>query len=191
MNSNIDEHKDLIQLIKAVPEVSAPESFTLKVMDRLQAKAKLSFFNTSWISIQSHWTHLLSVSDGRRCSLCFFITGYFYLIMGIILVVGFQSIGSSITSMEWLELQPYFVIGVAIWLLSLGMILMTGSNTAIRIAKYGTCLYVFFTVINGMLVWYHLHTPYAGASFVGLVGINTLMGFLLALAVQKTELRSA
>ena len=196
VNDNNSEYKDLIQQMKATPKVPAPDRFTEKVMGRLPkldqgvwARVKHSLLNPLWPGIQSRWAQILSVSNRRECSFCFFITGYFYLIMGIVLMVGFKAIGPSMSTMNWIGLQPHLTIGAAIWLLALGMVLMMEGSTAIKIAKYGTWFYIFFTVFNGTLMWLYLHLPYAGVPLIGFETMSVLMGVMLAFAVQKIELR--
>jgi hypothetical protein len=65
---------------------------------------------------------------------------------------------------------------------------MDGS-TALKIAKYGTLFYIFFTVFNGILMWDYLHLPYAGVPLLGFEAMSVLMGVMLAFVVQKMELR--
>ena len=199
INDKISEHKDLIKRIEATSKAPPPDGFTEKVMGRLPeldqgawAKVKHSLLNPSWTGIQSRWAQMLSVYNRRECSFCFFITGYFYLIMGIVMMAGFKPIGSSMAAMEWMKLQPHLTIGAALWLLALGLVLMMEGGTATKIARYGTWLYIFFTVFNGTLMTPYLHVPYAGVFIVVFMATSALMGVMgvmLAFAIQKIELR--
>ena len=196
MNEDFSKYESLINLMKAVPKAPAPDRFTERVMGRLPeldqgawAKVKRSLLSPSWAGIQARWAQIMSVSDKRECSFCFFITGYFYLILGIVLMAGFKAIGPSMSSMEWIKLQPHLTIGAAIWLLALGMVLTMDGSTALKIAKYGTLFYIFFTVFNGILMWDYLHLPYAGVPLLGFEAMSVLMGVMLAFVVQKMELR--
>jgi hypothetical protein len=63
-------------------------------------------------------------------------------------------------------------------------------SAGIKAARYGTLFYIFFTVMNGILMRPYLHIPYAGIFIIGFVGTSTLIGVMLALAVQKMELRT-
>jgi hypothetical protein len=197
MNEEFSKYKSLIKLMEATPKVNVSDGFTERVMGRLPeiyqgvwAKVKHSLFNPSCTGSQSRWAQILSVSNPRECSFCFFVTGYFYLIMGIVLIAGFKAIGSSMPAMEWIKLQPHLTIGAAIWLLALGMVLMMDGSTAIKIAKYGTLFYILFSVFNGVLMRPYLHVPYAGVFIIGFVATSALIGVMLALAVQKMELRT-
>jgi hypothetical protein len=199
INDKISEHEDLIKRMEAEPKVPPPDGFTERVMGLLPdlnqgfwEKVKHSFINHSWAGNQSRWAQMLSVSNRRDCSFCFFITGYFYLIMGIVMMAGFKSIGPSLAAMEWITLQPHLTIGAAAWLLALGMVLMMDGSIAIKIARYGTWLYIFFTVFNGTLMTHYLHVPYAGLFIIVFMVTSTLMvvmGVMFAFAIQKIELR--
>jgi hypothetical protein len=192
----MDNHHDIIDLIKSTPSIQPPDNFTPMVMARLPeldqgiwAKATHALFNPSGTGVRSRWAQIMPISNTRECSFCFFITGFFYLIMGIVLMAGFKAIGSSMAAMEWITLQPHLTIGAAAWLLALGMVLMMDGSTAIKIARYGTLFYIFFTVLNGILMRSYLHVPYANVFIIGFVATSALMGVMLALAVKKVELR--
>jgi hypothetical protein len=58
-----------------------------------------------------------------------------------------------------------------------------------KIAKYGTLLYIYIAVVNGTLIRLYLHVPFAGMFIIGFVATNVFIGVLLALTVQKMELR--
>ncbi|RPJ12801.1 MAG: hypothetical protein EHM30_12595, partial [Desulfobacteraceae bacterium] len=125
MNDN--DYKDLINLMEATPKAPVPDNFTQNVMERI------TLFNPSEAVVQSRWAQILSVSNPRDCSFCFFITGFFYLIMGIILMLGFKAIGSGISATDWISLQPSLTIGAAMWLLALGMLLIMDGRIGIKI----------------------------------------------------------
>lgn len=151
-------------------------------------KVNRLLFNPSWANIQSRWAQILPVSNRKECAFCFFITGYCYLIMGITLMVGFKAIVFSMDAMEWLKLQPHLTIGTAIWLFALAIVLMIKGSSAIKIAKYGTWVYIFFTCINGILMWDYLLLPYVGVPLILFLALSIFAGFFLAYTVQKVEL---
>ena len=109
--------------------------------------------------------------------------------MGIMLITGFKAISYAMATTDWIALQPHVALGTATWLLALGMVLMMDGSTAIKIARYGTLIYVFSAVVNGILMRPYLHVPYAGLFISGFVATSALMGFMLALAVKKVESR--
>lgn len=196
MNDKMNEYKDLINIMKEKPKVPTPDHLTARVMCRLPeldqrtwVKVKHPLPTPLWTGIQSRGEQMLNVSNNRECSFYFFITGFFYLIIGIVAMIGFKEISSGMAVMEWIGLQPYIALGTAIWLLTLGIILMMDGKTAIKITKYGTLFFIFFTVFNGILMRSYLHIPYGGAFIIGFMAASALMGVMLALTVQKMDLR--
>jgi hypothetical protein len=181
MNEN--DYKDIINLMEATPKAPVPDNFTQNVMERI------TLLNFSEKGVESRWAQILSVSNPRECSFCFFITGFFYLIMGIILMLGLRAISSGIEVADWISLQPSLTIGAAIWLLALGLLLILDGRIGIKIAQYGTLLYIFFTVVNGILMRPYLRVPHADVFVIGFVATGTLMGIMLSLAVKKVEMR--
>jgi hypothetical protein len=197
MNEDFSEYRDLIKRMEATPEVPSPSGFTESVMGRLPEYdagllLKLKRVLNAQIGNGFHfgWTRESGAVSKKECSFYFFITGFFYLIMGIILMAGFKSIVStSMAATEWIKLQPQFTLGAAIWLLALGMVLMMDGSTVIKIARYGTLCFIFLAVFNGIMMQSYLHVPYASMFTIGLVATSAIMGFMLALAVQKINLR--
>jgi len=196
MNDDLSKYGSLINLMEATPKAPAPDHFTERVMGRLPeldqglwAKVKRSLLNPSWSGIQSRWAQIMSVSDRSECSYYFLITGSFYLIMAMVLMLGFKGISSSLAATNWIKLQPHITFGIAMWLLALGAILMMDGRKIVRMVKLGTLFYIFFTIFNGILMRHYFNVPYGDIFLVGFVGGSVFMGILLAFAVKKMELR--
>lgn len=192
----MEKFADIIEQIEKQKTMNPPPSLTDNVVGRLPDK-----YPGIWPAAASV-THDLysravapdfSQSDSvtcRECSFYFFITGFFYLIMGIILMTGFRETASVTAMMEWIKLQPYFTTGTAVWLFAIGAILMMDVGTGIKIAQYGTLLYIFCAVMNSVMLWPSLRVPYAGLFITGLAATGALMGIMLARALQKMEVRA-
>lgn len=191
----MEKFADIIGKIKKQKTIDPPESFTDNVMRRLPDQypgiilAAASVFHHLYNQALAPAGDQSNGLTRRECSFYFFITGFFYLIIGIILMMGLREIGSSMTAMEWIKLQSHLTIGAAIWFLALGAVLMMGGSNGMKIAKYGTLLYIYIAVVNGTFMRLSLHVPFSGMFIIGFVATNAFMGILLALAVQKMELR--
>jgi hypothetical protein len=194
MNDNISEYKHLVSMMTSAPKVPAPKGFTQNVMGRLPAGHGIwSMIGNVLPGIlqegaQSVWERGIRVPSKTECSFYFFITGFFYLIMALVLMASFKVVISSQAAADWIALQPHVTLGAAIWLLALGALLIMDGRTAIKIAQYGTLFYIFFAVLNGILIWSHLRIPYAGIFIIGFTGTSALMGAMLVLAVKKMDL---
>ena len=192
----MDKNQDIIDLIKSAPAIQPPASFTDNVIRRLPDRypgilyTAGSFLHQLYNQALEPDGNRASGLTRRECSFYFFITGLFYLIIGIILTIGLQGISYGMIAMEWIKLQPHLTIGSALWLLALGVVLMLDGSVGIKAARYGALLYIFFAVVNGILMRNYLHIPFAGVLIIGFVTTGAFMGVLLAQAVKKLEVRT-
>ena len=192
----MDKNQNIIDRIKATPAIQPPASFTDNVIRRLPDRYPSILYTAGSFLNQLYNQALAPDGDQasgltrRECSFYFFITGFFYLIIGIILTIGLQGISSGMIAMEWIKLQPHLTIGAALWLLALGVVLMLDGSVGIKAARYGTLIYVFFAVVNGILMRNYLQIPFAGVLIIGFVSASAFMGVMLAQAVKKIEVRT-
>ena len=161
-----------------------------------EATDKNSASSSLWASVKSRWLQFMTISSGKECSYRFFFVGYFLLVSGIVLMVGFNKIGFTPSRMDWFSytpsimdwfsLLPHFILIFMILNLVLGLVLMRGGSTAIKAAKYGTYFYIFFITFNGALLWLHIHPPFVGTvSIIFFVAMNLLMASMLLHAVKQ------
>lgn len=191
MNDNFSEYSNLIRSIEAVPQTNTPSDFTQRIMERLpeQDTSMLSKLKQAWFEFNFGWDGETGAVSKTEGSFYYFIIGFFYLIIGIVVLMGFKSISSGMETMSWIGLQPYLAIGIAILFFTLGGLLMIDGSAGIKAARYGTLFYIFSTVVNGVLIRSYLHIPYAGIFIVGIVGTSVFMGVMLVQSLQKIELR--
>ena len=191
----MDKHQDIINRIKSTPVMQPPAAFTDIVMRRLPDRypgilyAAGPFLNQLYNQALAPDGDQAGGLSRRECSFYFFITGFFYLIIGIVLIIGFQGISTGMVATEWIKLQPHLTIGAALWLLALGVVLMLDGSAGVKAARYGTLIYVFFAVVNGILMRSYLNVPFAGVLIIGFVAASAFMGVMLAQAVKKVEVR--
>lgn len=191
-----DRFRDLTEIMEKAPRQESPEGFAARVMARLpEHDAGLLFKLKRALTAQAGdgfnfgWGREAGAVSKMECPFYFFLTGCFYLIMGFILMVWFRAIGSNVSTMGWLGLQPHLTLGTAILLLALGLFFLIDGKIAISMARYGTLLYVFSVVMNGIFIRPYFYAPYANVFIIVLTVGGVCMGILLALAVHKMELR--
>lgn len=192
----MEKYKDIIEKLQKQKTVAPPDSLTDHLMKRLPDQYPGILFVIASFVHNLYW-HALE-PDGDRangltrseCSFYFFITGLFYLIIGIILMMGLQRINAAIVEMELIKLQTHLTIGTAIWLLALGLVLILNWRSGIKAARYGTIFYFMFALANGILMWSYIHSFIGSMFIIGFVGASALMGFMLTYAVKKVELRA-
>jgi hypothetical protein len=191
MNDNMNEFNDLICLMAKAPKVPPSDGFTQNVMGRLPAghgirsgvRGMLPGFMIT--GADPAWLPSGRVPGKVECSFYFFISGFFYLIMALVLMAGFKAIFSSGAFADWIGLQPYVALSAALWLIAIGFLLMLDGRAAARIARYGALIFIFFAVFNGVLMQTSLRIPDAGVFIIGFAATSTIMGGILAFAVKK------
>ena len=191
----MEEFKDITDMIRNVRSIQPPENFTDHVMKQLPDQYPGILLAAASV-VRIFYRRAFAPDDDRspglttrECSFYFFITGFFYLIIGIILMIGFKGISSSMAAMDWIRLQPHVTLGIAVWLIALGIVLLMEGKTTIKVIRLGTLFYIFLAIVNGVLMRLYFSIPYAGIFIFGFIGTGVLMGVMLALAVQKVELR--
>jgi len=189
MKEEFSEYNELIQQVKALPQVNPPSDITQQVMDRLVDEQKLSFLHQlkkAGLSLYLGENNETSISKAA-CSFYYMMTSFFYLIIGIVSITGIKKINLELADITWIGLQPYFAIGTAIWLFALGIVLKIDGQAGINAAKYGTMLYIFLAVVNSILLQSYLQIPYTIIFVIGLAAASGFMGILLVKAIQKID----
>jgi hypothetical protein len=196
MNEDLREFGELIQTMEAAPKVEASSEFTRSVMSRVRATNRGTwywglhqFLRPVKHVLDYQWAQRITESNRAECSFYFFITGFFYLIMGFVLMAGLKAVGSGMSVMDWIRLQPHLAIGAAILFFSLGAIVSMDGRSAVKIARLGLLFFVCLTIANGVLMRPFLKIPYAGIFLIGFVVTSVSLGIILAFTVQAMDLR--
>lgn len=192
MNDNFNKYEDLIKIIQAVPQATPPADITPRVMGQLpeQRLRLLSLLKKVGLGFYLNESSENSISKAA-CSFYYFITAFFYLIIGTVSVTYMKKVSTEFSTISWIGLQPYFAIGTALWLFVLGLVLMINGRSAINAAKYGTMLYIFFAVANSILIRSYLHIPYGTIFVIGLAASSAFMGIMLVQAIQQMDWKEA
>ncbi len=183
-----ERFKPIIPLLKNASRLPVPPDFTVNVMDRLAASERpspvvrlLEGFRT--INIRM-WT---DVADATECALCFYLAGFFYFILSIVIVSGLKALGTQASLAVWITIQPQLAMLNALGFAALGIILTKKSASAIRIAQAGTIIYIGFTVFNGIGIQNTPGNPFNAAGLLCFVGGALVLGGFLWVVLQKYQ----
>lgn len=189
MPEEYKEYNDLIKQMKAMPQVTPPSDITQQVMGRLVDEQELSLlYQLKKAGLRFYLGEKNETSISKAaCSFYYIMTGFFYLIIGIVSMTGIKKINVELVDINWIGLQPYFAIGIAIWLFSLGVVLKIDGKAGVNAAKYGTMLYIFLAVLNSILLQSYIQIPYAILFVIGLAAASAFMGIMLVKAIQKMD----
>ena len=156
-DNNMNEYKDIIYLMETTPEVPVPDGFTQSVMARL-TEAELPYWLRLSRVLGQGTTFDLDLHLGFRkqvskteCAFYFLLTGFFYLVLGFIMMFGLQRLMAGLPVASWLKIQPVFDLLAALCLMALSVALYMDGAPAVRVARIGTVLYAVLVILNGWI----------------------------------------
>jgi hypothetical protein len=182
--------ENLTEIMKNAPRQEPPEGFTARVMARVP-NGKPVARHSLWPRIAHDPVFTTALNLGFRgavtkseCAFYFLLTGFFYLVLGCIMMFGLQRF-AGLVQPAWLSLQPLFGIVLAIGLSALGFLLYTDGRGALRAARIGTALYAVLVFLNGSIgaLWAQLPVALFFAVIFSATGLA--MAAFLGIAVGR------
>ncbi len=193
MDNAFSKFDDLIQLMEKTPRVAPPADFTRKVMTRLSEEkipaGRFSFLRMLRVPILA-----TNLAGGFRrpvarteCAFYFMLTGFFSLVLGLILISGLQKLTVATPVAGWLTMQPLFSLIAALGLLTLGAAIYLDGIVAFRIARLALLFYAIMVIVNGWTGITVTHDPFATviAAIFSLTGLG--LAAFLGIAVDHYE----
>lgn len=185
------EHfRDLTGIMENTSTQQPPEGFTAGIMARLpeEKTARPQFFLKQLFGNSIFPTNLnigfRNPVTKKECSFYFFLTGFFYLILGLILMLGL-SLSGGLHYPEWLTFQPLIGLLLAVDLVALGIAVYKSGESAIRFTRIGIVLYAVLVILNGLVGTLYIRIPVA-IFFAAIFSITGLgITILLRMAVDS------
>ena len=181
------QFSDLTEIMENVGTKHAPENFTAKVMARLsEEKETVQLFSLKRLFFPSVNFGFQSNVTKTECAFYFFLTGFFYLILGLIMMIGLP-LPVVMENNRWLSVQPFFGILLAFELTAIGILLFKKGSSAIRLVRIGTILYAALVILNFWIGTLYVQFPIAilFVSIFSLAGLG--IAFLLGLAIDNYQ----
>ena len=134
---------------------------------------------------------LRSPVSGQECSFYFIMVGVFYAILGVILMVGLQKLGTTLGTPGWVRWQPQIALVTAGCMVAIGLYLLKDGKLALRMARIGALVYLGFALLNGVFVSLEWDIPVSAfvSLLSALIGLPT--GFFLIRTLQNCGKRYA
>lgn len=185
-----DEFKEILDQIAATPSIAPPERFTVRVMARLpEGKAIIRRFSFRQLFRTPVFTTDLTFGFRRpvaktECAFYFLLIGFFYFVLGIILMIGLKPMTASLPVTGWFGIQPAFSLLTALCLMALGVGLYLDGDTAVWVARIGTLLYAALVILNGWIGIVSTHVPVAVFFSTTFSVAGVMMAAFLGIAVK-------
>ncbi len=187
------EHfRDLTGMMENVPPKKPPEGFTMKIMARLPEE-KATHRQLLLRQLFSNSAFATNLNIGFRnavtkteCSFYFLLTGFFYLVLGLIMMLGLPLPGG-FHHPEWLTIQPLIGLLLAAELIALGIAVYANGESAVRFVRVGVLLYAILIILNGLVGTLYIRIPIAifFAAIFSITGLGITV--LLRLAVDNYD----
>lgn len=183
--------RDLTEIMAKAPRQETPEGFTARVMSRLpEGEAtvpRLSFrrlFRMPVFATDLTFGFRRPVAK-TECAFYFLLIGFFYFVLGIILMIGLKPMTASLPVTGWLGIQPAFSLLTALCLIAIGVGLYLDGDRAVWVARIGTLLYAVLVILNGWIGIVSTHVPVA--IFIAVIFSVTGLGMvaLLGIAIDR------
>lgn len=189
---NLDEEKfrDVISRMEKAPKIDPPENFTTEVMKRLTEGTV--FHRNKYLGMPAgRWPFATDLHFGfqqpvsqNECSLYFFMTGFFYLVFGIILMLGLYPAPAESSSPAWLAIQPLFTLAAAVCLVAIGVALYVSGKPPLGAARFGTTLFAGIVILNGCLGVFFIPLPVVALLSVVFAVTGLIMAVFLGLSIR-------
>ena len=185
------ELEAIARMMRREPAVEPPGSLGKSVMERIRAhrppiwtvvgEALLRPRTASIDPLRA----LRSPISGQECSFYFIMVGVFYAILGVVLMIGLNKLGSALAPAEWIRWQPRIALVTASCMVAIGLYLLKDGKPALRIARIGAFVYLGFALLNGIAVPLERDLPVSAfvSLFSALIGLPT--GFFLIRTIQN------
>lgn len=171
---------DLTEIMEKTAQKQVTDNFTSKLMERLPAeKETVQSFSFKRLFPSYLNFGFQNTVTKTECAFYFFLTGFFYFIMGLIMMIGFP-LPAIMQNNSWLSFQPFFGIMLAAELMIIGIFLYQKGESAIRIVRIGTLLYAVLIILDLGIGALYIKTMTA----VFCIAVFSLTGLVLALLLK-------
>lgn len=162
-------------------KVTPPQDFTSLVMNRVLKNGENR-------QPESHLFNRLRPTDyPTECSLCFLLAGFYYLIIGVVIMIGFENVLSMGTMGDWIRYQPLITILTALYLIGLGVFSLTRPQSGTKVTTPGILLFLGFVILNALLVRNAAPYPYSLIFLITLSVSGIVMGMLYFIEFIRDE----
>lgn len=121
----------------------------------------------------------------RECAFYFLLTGFFYSVFGLILMLGQKRLTMDMYLASWLEMQTVLNLIAAFCLIVSGAALYVDGDLAARVVRIGTAVYAGVVILNGWNGAVSIHMPAAVFFSMTSAAAGLIIAAFLTLAVDR------
>jgi hypothetical protein len=191
MNEDINQYKDLINIIQATAPLPAPESFTQNVMERLDSiqekhgflwMLKQTIAKTAQMSFSGAGIENSSV---QAAGFYFLLAGLFFFIVGATLLNSLFFISSISGTVILIIIQSVLVLTASISLVAPGMMLAVNIPDADRFAKRAVMVFAILIMANALFMNETIKTTAGEVMTLAFVAAGIVTGIILMKSLKN------
>ena len=183
-NENWSEFQEITEIMEKTRKRQPGEDLTARVMASLPAGEanfrKPSYFPTLVTKMNLGFQESVTRTE---CAFYFLLTGFFYFILGLILMIGLPFPAISHNN-GWLSVQPLFGLLLAAELTIIGLAIYKKGDSAMRFVRAGTLLYVVLIILNCWIGTLYIQPVSAVLLMVIFSMTGLIFAILLGLAID-------
>jgi hypothetical protein len=175
----------ILTLAGSAANVAPPPDFARKVMHRLSETG--SGAPSLSDRLKMSFGYLTRPASLVEVATCYFLTGFFYLVLGICFHLGLKSLAVAPSAAGWLYYQPLIAVLTAMGFTTVGFLLLKKNRLAFRIANLATICYILFSIINGIQVQAIPASPLSSIGGLCFSAGSIMIGSFLAVTVNNFQ----
>ena len=182
---SFNELQPIISLARSADKLDPPNKVIQCVMSRISATDLNDGESAFRNRMKAGLRNFTVPTSGTEIAFCYFLAGFFYLVIGSISLIGLNSLQPHVSFSNWLKLQPQIAMISAGGLSLLGYILTKNEGKATRIVEIGTKVFLLTHLFNGIYI--HTQTPNLAQLPVqiGFVGGSVGLGLFLVTVMSR------
>jgi len=197
LDSRWKELEAIARMMREEPAPEPPGSLGERVMEHIRACRPSIWKVAGEVLLRPRTASvdplraLRSPVSGQECSFYFIMVGVFYAILGVVLMIGLNRLGSALAPADWVRWQPLIALVTASCMVAIGLHVLKDGKPALRIARIGAFVYLGFALLNGIAVPLERDLPVSAALSLlsTLIGVPT--GLFLIRTIQNCGKRYA
>ena len=182
---SFDEFQSVISLAKSAVTVEPPKGFTQNVMSRIGAADPNPNITSNWNRLKFGFKNLTLPASGTEIAFCYFLAGFFYLVLGAVSYIGLKHIDPRMSMSVWIMFQPQIALATAAGLVLMGCVLFKVGEKAFRIVYSGTIVYLLFSLFNGIRIHETIVGPFQLPAILCFVGGSVILCLFLATILHR------
>jgi len=178
--------ENIASLTRLTPRAEPPADLDARVMARIESIkpdlwSRAREFLLQPVDTRIDFKRAFSGSvSGSECSFYFIMAGFYFLIVGLILLFGIGRFGGEWLMVRWVRMQPHVALTTAVWLVVLGVFILKDGEVAARVARVGTVVYIVILLLDAVAIHLTVGFPLALVFLFSFIGTGILAGVFLA-----------